>query len=311
MKYFLKKFKGALITALVFVVLLGFIFFRNTEDRPTKVVDQSHAFIADGEVISIEVHYPQSSVILEREGDGWFLVKDEQKLSADKKLVNDLIEDIQNTDIIGTVPTDEVDLDQFGLLSAKAEIVLSTEEEDHNFIVGDKIPVGSGTYVYDPEQKTVFVVEKDYLDEYLNISFLDYRDRGLFDFDSSGVNRISVWSGDFSADMFKEEDEWFIDGQDEIFVDDKKIDEILWVFSRAKVLDFEDEDPKNLKKYGLDEPTAEIRFYEDERIEGVVFGKRKNADSYFIQSDSDDAVYSIHKSLFKIVPKNIDHIRVR
>ena len=311
MKYFLAKFKGSLITALVFVVLLGFIFIRNTENNSTEVISESNAFITDGEVVSVEIYYPKSWVLLEREGDDWFLVKEEEKLGADKKLVNNLIEEIQNTEIIGTVPTDEVDLDQFGLLSAKAEIVLSTEEEDHNFIVGDKIPVGLGTYVYDPEAKIVFVVEKDYLDEYIDMSSIDFRDRGLFDIDSSGVNRISIWSGDFSVDMFKEEDEWFVDGQEEILVDNKKIDEILWVFSRAKVLDFEDQAPENLKRYGLDEPTTEIRFYEDDQIQGVIFGKRKNADSYYIQSDSDDAVYSIHKSLFKIVPKNIDQISFR
>lgn len=311
MSYFLQKFKGALITALVFVVLLGFIFLRNTENNTTEVIDDSYVFVSDGEVLSIEIYYPNSWVLLESNGDDWFLVEDEQKLGADKKLVNNLIEDIQNTEIIGTVPTTEVDLDQFGLLNAKAEIVLSTENMDHNFIVGDKIPVGSGTYVYDPEAKVVLVVERDYLDEYVNMSSIDFRDRGLFSFDSSEVNRISIWSGDFSVDMYREEGEWIIDGQEEILVDDKKIDEILWVFSRAKVLGFEDETPQNLKRYGLDDPTSEIKFYEDDRIQGVVFGKRKDEDTYYLQSDSDSAVYSIHKSLFKKVPKNIDHIRLK
>ncbi len=133
----------------------------------------------------------------------------------------------------------------------------------------------------------------------------------LFDLDSKAINRISIWSGNFSADIFKEDGEWYVEGQDELLVDNNKIDELLWIFSRAKVLEFEDENPVNLNKYGLDEPTTEVRFYEDDRIEGVVFGKRKDEDSYYIKADLDNKVYSIHKSLFKRVPKNIDSIVVK
>jgi len=310
MKYFFKKFKGTLITASVFIILLCFIYFRDTERNSQDINEETYTFIgAQEKVSSVEIYYPRSWILLENEGEGWFLVQDEEKLNADNNVIDHLIEDIKNTEIVGTVPTNEVDLDQFGLKNARVELVIITDEKDHRFIVGDKIPVGSGTYVYVPDENIVLVVEKEYLKQYLNMSTIDFIDKGLFSFDSSRVNRISIWSGNFSADIFKEDGEWFVDDEEQpIVVDDKKIEEILWVFSRAKVLDFENENPESLKKYGLDEPTSEIRFYEDDQIQGVVFGKRKDESSYYIQSDSDDAVYSIHKSLFKRVPKNIDQI---
>jgi len=311
MKYFLIKFKGALITTVIFIILLGFIFFRNSEKDVQVASDDSFSFVADDEVLSVEIYYPKFWVLLENEGEQWFIIQDEQKLNADQKLVNNLIEEIRATNIVGYVPIDEVDLDQFGLDNAKAELVINTEEKEHRFIVGDEIPVGSGTYVYVPDEKLVLVVEKDYLNEFIKLSSIDFRDKGLFDFDSNGITRIAIWSGNFSVDIFKEEGEWYFEGEDEIFVDDKKVDELLWVFSRAKVLEFENESPESLKKYGLDEPTTEIRFYEDDQIQGVVFGKRKDEDSYYIQSDSSDAVYTIHKSLFKRVPKNIDQITLK
>jgi len=311
MKYFLIKFKGALITTVIFIILLGFIFFRNSEKDVQVASDDSFSFVADDEVLSVEIYYPKFWVLLENEGEQWFIIQDEQKLNADQKLVNNLIEEIRATNIVGYVPIDEVDLDQFGLDNAKAELVINTEEKEHRFIVGDKIPVGSGTYVYVPDEKLVLVVEKDYLNEFIKLSSIDFRDKGLFDFDSNGITRIAIWSGNFSVDIFKEEGEWYVEGEDEILVDDKKVDELLWVFSRAKVLEFENESPESLKKYGLDEPTTEIRFYEDDQIQGVVFGKRKDEDSYYIQSDSSDAVYTIHKSLFKRVPKNIDQITLK
>jgi len=311
MKYFLIKFKGALITTVIFIILLGFIFFRNSEKDVQVASDDSFSFVVDDEVLSVEIYYPKFLVLLENEGEQWFIIQDEQKLNADQKLVNNLIQEIRATDIVGYVPIDEADLDQFGLENAKAELVVNTEEKEHRFIVGDKIPVGSGTYVYVPDEKLVLVVEKDYLNEFVKLSSIDFRDKGLFDFDSNRVTRIAIWSGNFSVDIFKEEGEWYVEGEDEIFVDDKKVDELLWVFSRAKVLEFEDESPESLKSYGLDEPTTEIRFYEDNQIQGVVFGKRKDEDSYYIQSDSSDAVYSIHKSLFKRVPKNIDQITLK
>ena len=313
MKYFLKQFRGALISALIFVLLLGFIFFRDSDSSTTEVeqVDESYVFMPEGQTSSVEIYYPDSWIILEREGENWFLVRDEVKVDADNKQIAGLIEDMNKTEIIGTVPTDEVDLDQFGLENAKAEIVLITDQEDQRFIIGDSIPVGSGTYVYDPEEKLVLVVEKDYLDKYMDMSFIDFREKGLLSLDTTAVNRLSIWSGNFTVDLYKEDGEWYVEGQDELFVDNKKIDELLWIFSRAKVIAFEDENPQNLKRYGLDEPTTELRFYEDDQIQGIVFGKRKNEDTYYVQSDLDDTVYSIHKSLFKRVPKNLDDITLR
>jgi hypothetical protein len=310
MKYFLIKFKGALITALVFMLLLGFIFFRDTENKKVTITESSYDFQIDGEVSAVEIYYPKSWVLLERVDEGWVLVEDEEKFRANGRLVDKLIKDIKEMDIIGTVPVDEVDLDQFGLETAKAEIVLSAEDRDHRFIIGDKIPVGSGTYVYVPDENLVLVVARDYLKNYLDTSASsgDFRDKSLFDFDSNAVSRISIRAGNFRADMFKEKGEWYLEEDDQMFIDTKKIDELLWIFSRAKVLDFEDENPEELKKYGLDEPTAEIRFYEDDRIQGLIFGKRKDEDSYYIKTDSGDAVYTIHKSLFKRIPKNIEEI---
>jgi len=310
MKYFFEKFKGALITALVFIILLGFIYFRDTERHSENLFNEEpYVFIGDEEVLSVEIYYSKSWILLESDGEDWFVIQDEENLDADKNIIDHLIEDIKNTEIVGTVPINEVDLDQFGLQNAGAELVVITNVKDHRFIIGDKIPVGSGTYVYVPNENIVLVVEKDYLKKYMNMSTIDFRDKGLFGFDSSQVSRIAIWSGNFSADIYKDDQGWYVDNQDQIIiVDDKKIEEILWIFSRAKVLDFENENPQSLKRYGLDEPSTEIIFYEDDRIHGLIFGKRKDEDSYYIKSDSDDAVYSIHKSLFKRVPKNIDQI---
>ncbi|MCZ6791369.1 MAG: DUF4340 domain-containing protein [Candidatus Dadabacteria bacterium] len=310
MKYFFEKFKGALITALVFIILLGFIYFRDTERHSENLLNEEpYVFIGDEEVLSVEIYYSKSWILLESDGEDWFVIQDEENLDADKNIIDHLIEDIKNTEIVGTVPTNEVDLDQFGLQNAGAELVIITDERDQRFIIGDKIPVGSGTYVYVPNENIVLVVEKDYLKKYMNMSTIDFRDKGLFGFDSSQVSRIAIWSGNFSTDIYKEDGQWFIDDQDQIIlVDDKKIEEILWIFSRAKVLDFENENPQSLRRYGLDEPSTEIIFYEDDRIHGLIFGKRKDENSYYVKSDSDDAVYSIHKSLFKRIPKNIDQI---
>lgn len=311
MKYFLSKFKGAIITTVIFVVLLGFIFFSNSEKDVNVTNDDSYSFVVDQEVLSVEIYYPQYWVFLETDGDNWFIVEDEQKLKADEKVANSLIEEIRATDIVGSVPIDEVDLDQFGLENAKAEFVVNYQEEERRFIIGDELPVGSGTYVYVPDKKLVLVVAKDYLSKYVNLSSIDFNDKALFDFDSDAVNRIAIWSGNFSADIFKEDGEWYVEGDDQIFVDNKKVDELLWIFSRAKILNFESESPESLKRYGLEDPTTEIRFYEDDQIQGLVFGKRKDEESYYIQSDLSDAVYSIHKSLFKRVPKNMDQLTVK
>ncbi|MGB3727687.1 MAG: hypothetical protein WBA70_00375, partial [Thermodesulfobacteriota bacterium] len=124
MKYFLTKFKGALITTLIFIILLGFIFFRDSDNIEQVTTEDSYSFVIDEEVLSVEIYYPNSWVLIEKEGEEWFVIKDEQKLIADKRLVDNLIQEINATDIVGSVPIDDVNLDQFGLENAKAELVV-------------------------------------------------------------------------------------------------------------------------------------------------------------------------------------------
>jgi len=47
MKYFLTKFKGALISALVFVVLLGFIYFRDSDNKEVVNAEGSYDDLYD------------------------------------------------------------------------------------------------------------------------------------------------------------------------------------------------------------------------------------------------------------------------
>jgi len=95
-KYFLIKFKGTLITALVFILLLCFIYFRDTERNSADLTPQTYDFIGVGEeVSSVEIYYPKSWILLESDGEGWFLLRDEEKLNADNKVIDRLVEDIK------------------------------------------------------------------------------------------------------------------------------------------------------------------------------------------------------------------------
>lgn len=312
MNSYLKRFAGTVITFIVFVVLLASVLLFDREKQSEENLERVFPGIEAEEITSFSLKSSGSEFTLEKADGGWIVKSGSKKFKADKGAIEDLIQDVREMEAEKLVARDSDKLDEYGVVDSEAEFSFRTRDAEYPVIIGDKSPVGTGTYIYDLGEGRVLIVKDQYLWGFVNKSPGDFRDRNLLGMNKDAVTRITVKVGDFSAELARKDGKWFTAvGEDNRIADQKKVQELLDSFSGLKADGFENDVPEDLEKYGLHEPTAEIVFYGNGEEEGVLFGKRKNEGNYFVKVMKGDQVYSVSKNYFKILPKNSDDVLSR
>ncbi len=307
------RFKGTLIAFIIFVILLGSLFLFDTEKRVEKKAEKVFPDIQPEEILSIRLNYPSSEALLEKKEDGgWMLTTDSGEYKADKGVVRDLVQDITGMEVESAIPEGETQPEEYGFVKSETEFTVTTGDTDYPVIIGDKSPVGSGTYIYDLGDGRVLIVNDRYLEALLNKSPFDFREAGLVDMAGDKVDKIVTRVGEFRVELEKENGKWVgVDTSEQKALDQRVIDDLIKSFSELEAEGFENDSPDDLSEYGLIDPTAEIVLYEGNRGVVILFGKRKDETTYYLKIASGDPVYSVSKDYFKMLPKNIDQISER
>ena len=312
MNSYLKRFAGTVIAFIVFIILLASVLLFDKEKHADKNLEKVFPGIKAEEIISIRLKSGGSEFVLEKDNDDWVILGGSKKLKADNGAVGDLIKDVKEMEVEKLVSRDSRKLNDYGIVKSETEFSIKTKTAEYPLIIGDKSPVGSGVYIYDLGEGRVLIVKDQYLGGFMNRGPGDFRDRKLFNFEKEGVNRISVKVGGFSADLTRGGGKWVeVIKEDRRTADQKKVRELIDSFSEMKAEGFEDDEPQDLNKYGLLEPTAGIEFYLDGKGAGVLFGKRKDEESYYIKLNNEAPVYSVSKNYFKILPKSSEELLSR
>jgi hypothetical protein len=309
LKSYLKRFSGTVIAFVIFAVLLASVLLFDKEEKTEGNPEKVFRALKTEEITSIGIKSAGSEFTLERSSGGWVVASGSNEHKADDSAIGDLIRDLSEMEVVKLVSREPDNLDEYGIVASETEFSFRAKGTEYPVIIGDKSPVGSGTYIYDLGEGRVLIVDEQYLWGFLNKTPGDFRERKLIGINKDGIERISVRAGNFSAELAKKNGEWFeVTGGETQIADQKKVKEVIDSFSGLKAEGFEDDLPGSPEKYGLMQPTAEIVFYGEGREEGVEFGKRKDEASYFVKVSGAAPVYSVSKNYFKILPKNSEDI---
>ncbi|MEQ9618045.1 MAG: DUF4340 domain-containing protein [Deltaproteobacteria bacterium] len=310
MNNYLSRFKGTIIAFVVFILLLGSLFLLETEKPADIEAEKVFPGLKPEEIDSIQIVYPESEILLQREENGWSLATGSGRYKADSGVVQNLIEDVTGMEVEKNLSGDNIDLGEYGFVNSEAEFTVTTPDSDYPVIIGNGSPVGTGTYLYDLGDGRILIVKDHYLWAFLDKEPFDFREKKLVDLPHGKVNRAQIKVGDFSIELRKEKDRWVAaDIPEPGAVDQKKIYDLITTYSELEAGGFENDNPEGLDAYGLDAPTAEIGLYTDGQASVISFGKRKDEDDYYIKVSSDNSIYSVSKDYFKKLPRNIDQIR--
>jgi len=305
---YLKKFSGTLAAFLIFLILLGAVFLLSDEEDTQDRVEVFPS-LGSEEVLSIMLKYPGSEINLEKEGDDWFLVANARRQSADSEAVGDLIESISKMELKKTVPSNNADLGEFGLLDPAAEFMLISDKNEYYVLIGENNPTDTGTYIYDMGKDRVLITDQGFVEGFLNLQGLDFRDKRVFEITPALVNRVVLRVGNFYIQINRQEGIWIEEGLPENRgIDQEKAGELVDMLSQLKINDIVNEKPQGLKASGLDAPRAEIEVFQEDGSQKILFGKRKDENDYYLKFQSGETIYSTSKENFNKLPKNIEDL---
>ncbi len=305
---YLKKFSGTLAAVVIFFILLAGIFLFNGEDKAEnkKMVFPS---LEKEEILSVMLKSPGSEINIENVDGQWFVSESERKSKADSTSVKELINDIKSMELIQTVSSQGLELDEFGLQEPQSEFMVISDKAEYYLLIGNQNPSETGTYVYDVDKDRVLITDKALASRLIDKSQKDFRDKRVIALIPDLVNRIVLRVGNFYI-QFEREDGLWIAGplSDNTILDQEKAEQLLTTLSDLEINGVVSREPESLKTYGLEMPTAEIEIFQNGASHKLFFGKRKDEDEYYIKFDSQNTVYSTSKENFKKLPKNVDDL---
>jgi hypothetical protein len=303
---------------IVVVILLalvgGFAYYvsRQPAEQTPKVYT-----VSAGDIQKLELRSPRHDIVVERARDGWRFVKPIQA-EADRTTVDNMADAIANLQVTNTISESPADLAPFGLRNPAVSISVTTK--DHHVLptimVGKDTPVGSSSYIKTAEKPAILLVANSFPSQ-VEKSVDDLRPRTLTGFKPEDIRKIVLDnSNGNSLELNKKGDQWAIARPQPYAADNGAVQQLLDTISNARIAEFIDDNPSDLGKYGLANPSFKLLLYggKTNNQQSLLFGfKQPQADKSALYArrgeGSDQPVITVDSYVFNDLDKNFDDLR--
>lgn len=192
---------------------------------------------------------------------------------------------------------------EFGLRPEYKRLIVRHSTQIDTFYVGDTNPTGSFVYAYKSGSGDVFLTTTS-LKTNIDKSFFDLRDKSVLAFEQGQVREATVQHGAQQLAFIKEGTEWKITRPKSVKADAAKITDLLSKVSNQRVSSYEDENPADLKSYGLDAPALTFSVFLGENRAQKTLAIGKQSGGHFFARD-----LSRH-SVFKVDTAFVHHLQI-
>ena len=196
---------------------------------------------------------------LVKEKDGWRM-KAPSDVAADSAQVDGLLSTLESMQAEDVVAENATALGEYGLEKPKTTVQVGLEGVKDPLVVmmGDKTPDGSALYARMPSRPRVFTVAS-HVEGSLEKKPFDLRDRDLLHVKRDAVRKVEI-SGPEGAHVLSR-----AEGGDWAFIEPVAtqagrwaVDALLGSLESLRMDSVAEEDPKDLKAYGLDKPARTV-----------------------------------------------------
>ena len=126
----IKKFSSTAVAFLILILIVGY-FFVFEKGKPEIEEQKSKLFpdIKKEEISSLKLIYPDSTIILTKEAQSWFLIKNNKRYKADSFTINSIIDNFAGLKVDGDVSDGDNNLSEYGLINPKVEVIANIENK--------------------------------------------------------------------------------------------------------------------------------------------------------------------------------------
>jgi hypothetical protein len=202
------------------------------------------------------------AMTIDRKGDAWQVEAGTVKFSADNATVDTLLSVWSNlrADRFAAYG-DKLDLAKYGLDKPGATVTITLKGDkpvEHTLVLGKEVEDEKGARYARLDNGPGVAVLGSLASETLGRTYLDLVDRRLLQLDPAAVTRITRKAGDKELELVKRDDGWHIAKPGEHRADDKTLEKIAEFIARLRAERIAAYPAKDVKEFGLDEPTATV-----------------------------------------------------
>jgi hypothetical protein len=303
--------KSTLLAIVVLAALGGYIYFYEWDTPASSVEDKEKVFAAvqaDAiEEIQIKAAGGETSRAT-KASEGWQLVEP-AKMEADASELSAVTSNLSSLEIQRVVEENAADLARYGLNPPRVDVAfrIKGEKDFRHLLIGDKTPTGSDLYAKLPNDKKVVLVSS-FLDGTFNRTPFDLQDKSILEFDREKADSVELASGDTTVQLVKTGNDWKVAKPIAARGEYGAIEGVVTRLSSGQMQRIVDPAPADLKRYGLDKPSATATVSTGSSRATILLGSSEGG-SVYAKDASRPMVFAVEESLATDIKKSVGDFR--
>ena len=309
------SWKRIVLAFLVLALAGGYYYFDTLRAREEEKAREAGLKVLDfsgAEVVSFSIERPGKETITIRRTDGKWKIVEPVKAAADEAAVTSAISAARNLEKSGEVGKAD-DLKNFGLEEPVRVGFELSDGKKPALEIGSENPAGLKRYATLPGSGAVILVSQSSVDDLLK-NLYEFREKKLFNVSAGSVNKVVISRGGMKItvvkDGKKEKERWKITEPVEADADERKVQDLIAKVVSARASGFVDEEGKDLDKYGLNPPEAEIELvYGNEKTSSLLIGGVTTGGGRLAKTGDAPVVVRVPAEVMESVPEKAEDLR--
>jgi hypothetical protein len=310
----MRGFRSTLALLVVLVGLGAYIYFvaSKAEDSSATKQEKLFASVASDNIEELTVKNDAGEVTTLKKQDGkWVMTSPVQTRGSDidaSGIANGLA-GLEVTRVVDENPTDVKD---YGLDAPAAEITFKSGggKPSGKLIIGKKTATGGSLYARKDDEKRVVLIG-EFNQATFNKSTFDLRDKAIVAVDRSKVDGLDVVLGSSSFELAKKESDWSMVKPMVARADASAADGLVTSVEslQMKSVVGPSATADELKRYGLDKPTATVNLHMGTARTTVLVGGPAGEDTVYVKDAARPDIFTIQKTAADDLRKTADDYR--
>ncbi|HEV8236597.1 MAG TPA: DUF4340 domain-containing protein [Gemmatimonadaceae bacterium] len=306
-------------TTLGLLIVLGglgaYIYFvtwkQPAEDASSKL-EKVFAGLQADKIDEIHVHSESGdSTVLKKDKDGW-KITDPLTAPAQESEASGIASALSQLEVARVVDENPANLVDYGLGAPRIEIQFKAagDKDLRTLQIGQKTPAGANLFAKRAADKRVFTIAS-FQETTFNRSTFDLRDKTAIKFDRDKVDRIEVNADNKTLELAKSGNDWKIVKPVQALSDSTATEGLIGKVQSAQMKSIVSDNVSaaDLKKYGLDKPSATITFSLGSAKASLLVGGKSGDGSLYARDASKPLVMTLDATLLDDFKKGPDDYR--
>lgn len=230
---------------------------------------------------------------------------------ADARAVEEVVEALAGLKAVVFEADGEYDPANYGLAQPKVTVAIQFTAD----VPRQELQIGSNTgtdgriYVARPDRHAVYAVNREIYTK-LDRTVFDLRDKRVIDFQRTATNRFTLRQSENRIMCQKNVDgEWEITSPVALKADAGTVDDLLFGVDALRAVAFVDDQPRNLRPYGLHSPSIQASFMAPDTEPAVLVVGKIEGDNIYVKSQNAAPVFLVKKEFLDLVGMGVAELR--